>query len=447
MIDRLTTHIRRLAPTHKPDRRADDRRSAGARRRRPPDRDRGQVIQLGFLLAVVVLITLLATLQVTVAPNVQASTEFDHAAAVLEDMQGVGSDTLAAATTPGPKTTVVRMGSNYPNFVVLMQPPGPWGTLRTTDTQTVELTNAEAVRPETADFVDGSTISYETTALEYEPSYNQFENPPTTVVRQTTVYQKTDENQQVVASSDVVSGQQITLITTTGDMDTTRTNPMSLETVALSRSTSTVRVQDDSGSPVTIRIQSELSVETWRQMLGSEIDGDTSAGSPSTDNDGRFIAEIQEDTSTSPSTIEIVMETGVNYQLSAAKVGHLQAEQASFPDSEVPDEQYLTTEMATTQVATEEETIELTVEVRDKFHNGVSEVVVDGTVVTSGSLAQSQRLSTEDGTVTFRYTAPEITQPTSSVSSQTHQVRFELTAGTGQEITVRFDIEVQNTHN
>lgn len=409
--------------------------------------DRGQTTQLGLLLATVVIMTLLATVQVTVSPNVQSETEYNHAAAVLEDMEGVHADTLAAATTTSPRSTSVRMGSDYPNYVVLMQPPGPTGTLRTTDSHTIALENAKALHPETADYLDGSPITYTTTGLAYDPSYNQYQDAPTTVLRGTTVYEQYDADHEVIAASSVVTGRELQLITTTGDISTTQVRPLLVQSVPLSHSTSTVRVENDGSTPIKLRIQSNLPLENWREMLASELDADTSAGSPATDNDGRFIAELQEDTSTSPHTIVIVLETGVSYQLQTAKVGHKTAKQAAFPNAAVPAEHYLTTPDSTTQIATEEETIPLTVEVRDTFNNGVSGTVVEGTVRTQGSLAEPQRISTTDGTITFRYTAPEITQPTGSVSSQTHRVRFELTTRSGTEATVEFEIDVQNTHN
>lgn len=387
-------------------------------------------------------------LQLQLAPQVQQTTEYRHADTVLGELSSVQADSIQAATAGTDHGTTLTVGSDYPNYLVLVQPPGPYGTVSMDSSRTVTIENAEATDSEAAQFLDGDAVTYRTGVLRYDPDYQQYTSAPSIELSNTALYANYSDDTTIVATPDVVAGRRITLVATRGRFSLTTSEPTMLRTDALSASGQSVRVSEaDSSSHIKLRLQTSLSLSTWRQLLASEIDADTTAASPASDNDGRFIAELTMDEATSPNTVVVHLESGTTYRLNAALIGYRTGHQAPFNRSQHPDARYLDAETNTDPVVSEENTRELTVRVRDRFHNPGSDVKVTATVLGEGSLDRRGGLSDSDGSVTFQYTAPEITEPQNAKSSETHRVRVRIDGETGPAYAVVFEIDVQNAYN
>ena len=398
-------------------------------------------------MAVAIVFTLWALLQLNLAPVVQERTEYDHSRTVLEDMGAVQTDSVRATSAGLEQGTVIRVGSNYPNYLLLLQPSGPYGTIEMGERRSIALANAEAADPEAADYLDGRTLTYRVQPFRYSPSYHQFEDPPDYVLSGSTLVARYEDRTKVVASPTVVEGRRISLIGSRGEFSLTTTAPTTIHTEPLSGAPATVPVTDDGSSPITIRIPTRLSKARWTELLASEIDADTSAASPSTDHDGRFVAELELDDSTSPNTLAIHLESGVVYQLDAALLGYRTGHQAPFNASAYPGPRYLVADSDRRPVVVEENTAELTVQVRDRYHNPRGNVKVSATVLGDGSLDRIEALTDDEGTVTFEYTAPEIEAPTGSTNAETHSVRVQVSGESGAAYTVVFEVQVQNAYD
>ena len=409
---------------------------------------RAQATQIGLILAIGSLFSLLLVAQVSLAPQVQSETEMRHSSTVLADMQEIQADRGVVADGADGQASVLRMGDSYPTYLILAQPPGPYGTLNTEDAGRLTVTGATATNPSAADHFDGSPIARETTALEYTPGYHQYD-APTTRLAQGVLTEEYSDHAEPVAGGEVVDGRNLNLVWTTGDIAASQTKPLTLRTERLSTSDRAVRVEQSTETPIRVRFETTLSERRWRELLAAEIDDDTTPAAPDSDGDGRYVTGVEK----SDGTLTVSLETGVSYRLDMAKVGWRTGHQPGFPDDSEPESAYLATGDRT-PVVTEGTTTRLTARVADDYGNPQPDVPVTARVETDGRLAggatSRDRLSAGDGTVTFEYTAPEVTRPTSETSERTERVRVTLpdaSGGDGDPRVVVFEIRVQNTHD
>lgn len=402
--------------------------------------------QIGLMLAIFVALGLLTVAQVTWAPSVREDTDYTHARQSLADMEDVQVNSIRAATGGHPQSSVVRMGDTYPSYLILVQPSGPSGSMHTTDGQTMGIENAQATNEETADYLNGGRLSFESTRLEYSPNYAEYDRAPDIALAGTSLYQQYDNRTNIVANSNLVDGRSLNLFTATGDINRGQSNPMMLQTTPLSSSKSDVRVNADTngdGNPdghIQLQLQTELTLEDWEEMLAGEIDDDTSAASPAYDGDNRHIAQLEMDESTDPNTLIVHLENDVPYRLNMARVGYRMSEQASFSQDEVPDVAYLTTVSNPSPVVNEGNRVELTVQVRDEFNNPVSDQMVEVQSPHDTDVNRHQQLSDSEGTVTFTYTAPD-----GISSDRTEDVTVQIQGMSGDEAEVTFEVQVQDT--
>ncbi|WP_075937885.1 hypothetical protein [Halosegnis longus] len=413
------------------------------------DATRAQATQIGLILAIGSLFSLLLVAQVSLAPQVQSETELRHSSTVLADMQEIQADRGVVADGAGGQASVLRMGDSYPTYLILAQPPGPYGTLDTEDAGRLTVTGATATNPSAADHFAGDPIAGETTALEYTPGYHQYD-APTTRLAQGVLTEEYGDHAEPIAGGEVVDGRNLNLVWTTGDIATGQTKPLTLRTERLSAADRAIRVeQSTDATPIRVRFETTLSERRWRELLAAELDEETTPAAPAYDGDGRYVTGIEK----TDGTLTVSLETGVSYRLDMAKVGWRTGHQPGFPDDSEPEPAYLATDDRTPVVA-EETTTTLTARVADGYANPQPDVPVTASVETDGRLAggatSRDRLSAGDGTVTFEYTAPEITRPTNEASEQTERVRVTLPDASGGDDDPRvvvFEIRVQNTHD
>lgn len=405
--------------------------------------DRAVSATLGMLLMVAITLVLYTTAQTAWGPQVRASTDYTHARNVLTDMQNVRADTVQAGQSGYQQGSVLQMGSNYPEYLILIQPPGPSGTLQTTDERDISITDVHATNPEAEQYFEeeANELSFQTQSLVYNPNYAEYDDAPETVLSNTVLYEDYGENKEVIANPSLISGRRISLSTTIGDISRGQTRPLLVQSQPLSASQTAVRVNADSdgdGNPnghIKLRIQTELSEETWRKILSDEIDSDTSKNNPATDDDGQFIAEIEK----SGDTLILHLENEVSYRLNMAKIGYKTGYQPSFAEEENPDAKYLSAESNRKVVVNEGNKAQLTVQVRDGFNNPVADKQVFVETYRQ-RFGRPEKLSGGDGTVTFTYTAPDDVE-----NDQTTTVTIKVEDVTGDKSEVEFTVIVQNT--
>ena len=396
--------------------------------------DRGQATMIGVIFVVVIVLGLFTFAQTTLAPQIRNNEEIEHGSQIVTDFQGIHGNTLTAATTGQPGSSVLQMGTDYPGGVLIYHPPDPAGAIRTGDPKSVELANVEATNDETADYLDGSTQQYEYQPLRYTPFYNEFKTAGDSVIEFGVFYQDYDSEVEIVGQPNVVEGNTIRLMATTGDMNIGAGTGRLIQTKPLSASQQTVIVED-TGSRPEIRFESNLDVSIWREMLSDEIDGN---GSPLND---RYVHQVRDG---SGDTIVIKMEQGSTYEVNTAKLHHKMSDQPAAAKSEVPDVAYLTTTQATETTVSAGGTKQFTLEVRDIFNNPLAnEAIAATTSHPDSSVDAITKVSRSDGTVTLIYRAPS----SSATPPDDDTLTVELASASGvpnDQATVQFTINIDS---
>ncbi|MGQ3330698.1 hypothetical protein [Halorubrum sp. FL23] len=125
----------------------------------------GVVILFGFL------ILALSLYQVEVVPQQNAETEFQHSGEVRNDLVELRAGILQAGSIDQPQYQTVQLGTTYSTRVFAINPPPPSGTIRTTDSYPITISNNSGT-PE-------GTITIPTRFIEYRPGYNELDRSPT----------------------------------------------------------------------------------------------------------------------------------------------------------------------------------------------------------------------------------------------------------------------------
>jgi MYXO-CTERM domain-containing protein len=307
-------------------------------------------------------------------------------------MQDLRNALVSMTGGASPRAASVQLGTRYPTRVIAVNPGPPSGSLRTEGTSdpgvAFEVANAEATG-ETGDFWNGTyTPQYSTGGLVYQPNYNLYGGAPNTSVENSVVANRFPSGTVALAGQTVVEGRQITLVAVNGSLDRASAGATSVDVRPVSSSTTTVSVSDD-GSPITIRVPTQLIESTWGALLEDELN-----------ENGGNVVDYDVDPATDVLTIEL--QTGVDYTLRLAKAGVGTRVGGTDPA-------YMTDVSGDGTAVSEGGTQQLVLEVRDKFNNPVSGVTVDAEVDAAdpGSLIAETATTGADGQVTFTYDAPD----------------------------------------
>lgn len=406
---------------------------------RVPDEsvDRGQALMVGAILLLLLVSTAYVAAQVQVAPVLQADAEQRHARQLAADAQRLQSDMIKVASTGQRQAHTIQMGTQYPFRTLLLHPPDPSSSLFDRHDLAVRLRHARAVDPEIADFLDGSTRLYSSTAVNLEPRYYEFDSAPTLRLEHGTLYAAYGDRKELSAHGGLVDGRQVNLIAVQADTHLTTSRPITIQQEPLSASAETVQIRDD-GSPIEFHLQTSQSMEMWRDVLGSEL----SRGP----DDSRYVDSLDLNTSTDPHTLVIRMVEGEQYQLNVAKVGLRRGGETGFSRRDVPEAAYLTSATSTTPVVGEEQSTVLTVQVRDHYHNPAPSVPVEARDGAGRILGDATKLSDGAGYVSFRYEAPEVAGSVGDVPAARDTVTVRVDGRAEDHWSVEYHIEVQNTH-
>lgn len=375
---------------------------------------RGQSVQIGAVLLFGVLVLSLTTYQATVVPQENGEVEFNHNQRVQNDLLQLRNGVLGTATSGSARPVTVELGTRYPARAFLVNPGPASGSLRTVDlggTSEIGVSNAAAVDGETADFWDGSGKTYSTHGIDYTPNYNEFDSAPTTAYENTVVYNRApvETGGGVVSRSEqtVVDGRTLNLVALQGELDTAAVESLSVSLDGDSAPARTVAVTD-SGSALTVEIPTELPESTWQELLDGQLDRDTSAGDAS-DGDDQYVAALSCTNPDPCGTLTLTFETGVTYDLRLAGVSVGSGSVSTAPTYAV-DLQGDDTSIP------EGGSQKLVVQIRDRYNNPVSGVLVSLTTSPSdGSVTALSPTTDDDGEAVFRYDAPPDVNTATSV--------------------------------
>ena len=375
--------------------------------------DRAVTVQIGAVILLGFLVVSLSVYQATVVPDENRQIEFQHNQRVQADMLEVRNAILGTAATGSAAPATVELGTRYPTRTVAVNPSPPSGTLSTSSLGNISVTNATADDastsgedyPETADFWDGTTRSYTTSALEYRPTYANYDGAPTTVYENGIVYNRFPSGTNTRSGQPVVAGTRISLVALDGELSRGGSSSLLVDPQAVSVSTRTVSVTNETaGENVSVVIPSELDVQDWTDLLNATGDYDPAADP----NDGAYVYDVRD----RPEGVELYFEPGETYQLKLSKVG-------VGSDVEDTEPAYLTSVEDLTDSPFVDRTYPFAVEVRDKYNNPI------GTSVTAAADRGTvpNGVVVEPGRYRYRYFTP------STTGTDTVNVTYRVGAG------------------
>lgn len=363
--------------------------------------ERGVSAIIGGVLLLLILVLLFSTLQTTAVPNWNDEVEFEHNGRVQDDMQALRNTALAVAADGNRRSAIIELGTAYPSRVVLRNPTAPQGTLRTDDPGTLTIDNATVADRQT-DYWDGSPNTFTTRPFVYSPDYNYYSNAPDTVAEVGIVYNRFSEVNLTVTDQTLIDGNRITLVMVNGSFRAQGSDDRTVDLVPVSAPMRSRTIRNETG-PVTIKLPTMLSNESWADSLRSEY---VSNGGHITD---------QSYVPGSPyNTLVLTLEEDVNYVLKLAQVG-------VGTDVNDPGPHYIVNTSGSGEEILVDDEQELRVQVRDRFNNPVSNVVVDASVIDgAGTVTPAEVRTDEDGRATFTYSSPDETTATIQASFGTN---------------------------
>ncbi|MFC6875083.1 hypothetical protein [Halobellus marinus] len=365
------------------------------------DADRAVTVQIGAVILLGFLVISLSLYQATVVPDQNKRIEFEHNQRVQADLQGVRNAILGTAATGSSAPTGVELGTAYPSRVVAVNPAPPSGTLSTTDLGAIEVRNATADDPatpgtdypETADFWNGSTHSYPTKSLAYQPNYANYGNAPKTIFENGVVFNRFRSGNVTQTGQPVVSGRRISVVALSGDLSRGGTGTLTLDPQPVSVSTRTISVSNTTaGENVSVFLPTRLSADTWKDLLNESGEYDPDANATN----GAYVYRVEDRSN----GVELYFEAGTTYQLKLSKVGV----GANAGDT---DPAYLTSAEGLTTSPFEGRTYPFVVEARDKYNNPIG-VQVNASA-NRGTVPPGTVL--EPGRYRYEYTAPDSDGP------------------------------------
>jgi hypothetical protein len=373
------------------------------------DDGRGQSVVIGSLLVFTILILSFSSYQAFVVPQENRGVEIDHSQSVQASMQEVRS-ALIRASGGLEQSTAVPIGTRYPSRQIFVNPAPPSGTLETKAPKSITVRNANGTG-ETNDYWNGTDKSYETRPLGYQPSYNQYRDPPITGIEHTVLSNVYDDAVLPEGGQGLVDGRRIGIVLLAGDYQRSGTTTASLDLTPTSPSAETVPVADD-GDPIEVTLETRIPESVWVDLLSDEIDGAdgtestcAAVGTNTDDHPDRFVQDCTYDDTVDPARLTVTLEKDETYRLRAAKVG-------VGARVEDPSPTYVVDVEGDGATIPDGGAQQVIAEVRDEYDNPVAGVdacaeVTDGMSLGSMSSTPATGETDGDGEVAFTFEAKD----------------------------------------
>lgn len=239
---------------------------------------RGQSMQIGAILLFGFLVIALTTAQAQLVPADISRSELDHSQRVADQLVGLATAVFETSVTGHPQPTTIDLGADYDDRLLFVYPPPKAGTLRTTAPATLHIDNAEAVGDDAfGNYWNGTTRSYTTRAISYEPAYRELDAAPRYRLEHGVLAARYDSNSRIEIAANrhpVVDDTAITLLVVDGTLTAAG---VATEAVVPERVTDSTTIDiEASGDPIRLRLPTDLSAETWRDTI---LDGQSTVDS------------------------------------------------------------------------------------------------------------------------------------------------------------------------
>lgn len=361
-----------------------------------PGDNRAQSIQVGAVLLFGILVISLAIYQSQIVPAENKEVEFDHHQTVQQRMVDLRNALLTSAITGASRPAAIPLGTTYPTRMFAVNPPPPGGELETSHLGSITLSNAVALNPHTADYLNGSDQSFETEALVFTPDYSEILRPTSFIYESSLLYSFLPQDQgtfvEAFTGQEVIEGSTIRLTALRGNLSETGTDSVSVEPEVLSGGFTAVQITNASGGPVVLTLPTRLPAEEWADLVSSPRVLDVSAARNGT-------------------AVRFELAPGT-YTLKMAKIG--------VGDGATDPEPRYVLPVGTNQTSVGEGTTStITFEVRDRYNNPVTNALVNvtGNASLPGTLrgpegevvTEDEPLQTDaEGQLTLTYEAPDV---------------------------------------
>ena len=242
---------------------------------------RGQSLQLGAILLFGFLLIALTTAQANLVPADISRQELAHSKRVADQVVRLETAVFETSVTGQPQPTTIDLGAAYDDRLLFVYPPPAAGTLRTTEPRMLHIDNAEAVADDKSfdTYWNGTTRSYPTRAITYEPSYRELDTAPRYRIEHGVLATRHDAGANIEMAdtrNPVIDDTEITLSVIDGELAATGVATTSVVPERVTEST-TVAVAA-SGEPIQLRVPTQLSAATWRTtILGGQSTVDSVA--------------------------------------------------------------------------------------------------------------------------------------------------------------------------
>ncbi|TQQ81934.1 hypothetical protein [Halonotius roseus] len=236
---------------------------------RPSD-SRGQSMQIGAILLFGFLVVALTTAQAGLVPADISRAELDHSQRVADQLVGLETAIFETSVTGRPQPTTLDLGAEYDDRLLFVYPPPTAGTLTTTEPATLAIDNADAVSDDDSfgNYWNGTTRSYTTRAITYEPAYRELDATPDYRIEHGVLAAQYDSEARIELAANrqpVVDDTEISLLVVDGELAATGIDTESFVVERVTEST-TVDVEASS-DPIRLRLPTQLSAETWRDTI------------------------------------------------------------------------------------------------------------------------------------------------------------------------------------
>lgn len=224
--------------------------------------DRGVSSLLGAVLLLGFLIILLSVYQAQFVPSQNKQAEFDHSIEVQNDMLDVRNAILSADTTGQTTFATVKLGLQYPNRLIAINPGPPSGTLETEEPRNI------TVEDETGTAISGlcpTSDPIQTRTLRYTPGYNEYQNAPTIVYENTVLYLNYSGENILLSDEQLVQGSTVNI-----NAVNTSFRETGIRSVSVEPRPGLTRTRNVDGANVSY--PTGLSQETWRDLLADDLD-------------------------------------------------------------------------------------------------------------------------------------------------------------------------------
>ena len=224
---------------------------------------RGVSEVVGAVLLLGILVLSLSIYQVSVVPNQNAATEFDHNQLVEDEMVDVRNAILEARSSGKDTFSSVTLGTRYQDRTLTVNPPPPTGTLQTSKQPNISVTEQGGeMRVDPLELADRPL---ENQLIEYSPRYYAYDQAGTIRYENTLAYHDYGDATIFLTNQTLLRGDTVTLVPLEGAFRKDGSQRVAVEPKP--GVLETVQVDDPN-----VTVPTELSEDEWRDLLGDELE-------------------------------------------------------------------------------------------------------------------------------------------------------------------------------